>query len=121
MDGEKRISELTDTIINIAIEAWRFRQVFESAMNKLDPTESRKYLSKYNWFQRKVNDALTTAGLRCIDLEGQEYTEGLPVFPINIDDFDSEDWLYIEKMLEPIIMENDHLMKSGTVILGKKG
>ncbi len=113
------VDQLKQAIISMAVEAWRFRGTFEKAMRKLDAGESQKYISKFGWFQKKVDDALKTAGLRIENLEGMEYIDGLAVTAINIEDFGPEDRLYIEQMIEPIIMENDQIMKTGTVVLGR--
>ena len=113
------IDQLKQAIISMAVEAWRFRRTFETAMSKLDAGESQKYLSKFGWFQKKVNDALESAGLRIENLEGMEYIDGLPLTPINIDEFEPEERLYIEQMVEPIIMEGDILIKTGTAVLGR--
>jgi hypothetical protein len=110
---------LKQSIINIAVEAWRFKRVFMNAMGKLDAGESTKYLSQYNWFNRKVNSALEDAGLRIVNIEGQLFDVGMPITPINLDDFSSSDSLNIEQMIEPIIMENDVIVRSGTAILGR--
>ena len=77
MYDKQKIEDLKDAIASMAVEAWRFRLVFESAVKKLGPSEADKYLSKYSWFQRKVNDALSTAEMRFVNLEGAEYIDGL--------------------------------------------
>lgn len=116
-------SECIDTqiiqtsIIEIAIEAWRFQRVFINAMSKLDAIESNKYLNQYKYFFRKVEAALENANIRIVNVEGQKYDIGLPVTPLNLDDFDKNDNLIIEQMLEPILMSDEKLIHQGTVIL----
>jgi hypothetical protein len=39
--------------------------------------------------------------------------------PLNIEEFDTNDALMVDQMLEPIIMGKDGLVKAGTVILRK--
>ena len=118
-DDNIGVEELKQAILNMSVEAWRFRKTFEKAMSKMEPEESLKTISKFNWFMKKMNDALNSAGMRYVNLEGQEFSEGLPVSPINIDDFEPNDKLLIEQMLEPIIMEGDAVKKPGTAILGR--
>lgn len=108
--------ELLKSIIDMAAEAWRFRRVFERAMTKLDAGDSSRYLSQFSWFTKKVDSALETAGLRIVNVEGHIFDVGMAVTPLNIDDFDSTDNLFIEQMLEPIIMDGESIMKTGTVI-----
>lgn len=117
MEEQAKVYELKQSILNMAVEAWRFRSTFEKAMSKLDAGEGSKYMSKYGWFMRKVDDAMAAAGFRCVNLEGQEYNEGFAVTPINIEDFEPDDQLYIAQMLEPIIMDEEKIIKTGTVFL----
>jgi len=43
----------------------------------------------------------------------------MAVTPLNIDEFDTEDTLYVKQMVEPIIMQGDTVYKTGTIILGR--
>ena len=110
---------LQSSILDIAIEAWRFQRVFSNAISKLDPIESNKYYNQYLYFFKKVESALQNANLIIINVEGQKYDAGLPVTPLNIEDFSINDNLVIEQMIEPIIMSSEKLAHQGTVILGK--
>ena len=114
-------AQLRQSIIDIAVEAWRFRRVFERAMSKLDAGDSTRYISQYSWFIKKVDAALENACLRIVNMEGQYYDVGMAATPLNIDDFEQKDKLYVEQMVEPIIMYGDTVAKSGTVILGRVG
>ena len=37
--------------------------------------------------------------------------------PINLDDFDMDTGLIIDRMMEPVVMLGDQLIRTGTVIL----
>ena len=52
--------------------------------------------------------------------EGMEYEIGLPVEPLNLEDFEKSDRLYIETVLEPVIKKKDssEIIRNGKVILG---
>jgi hypothetical protein len=120
MDEQKYTAEqLRQSIIDIAVETWRFKKIFERAMLKLDAGEGNRYLSQFTWFIKKVDAALKTAGLRIVSLEGQRYDIGMAVTPLNIKDFRKRDKLYIEQMIEPIIMDAQSVVKTGAVLLGK--
>ena len=45
---------LTDSIISIASETFRFQRVFAKAISKLDIEEQNKYSSQFSWFSKKV-------------------------------------------------------------------
>lgn len=113
-------NNLLNSLISIASELFRFRGVFERAISKLEMDEQNKYLSQYKWFSKKVYKALEEANLRLLSVEGQLYDPGMAVTPLNIDDFEADDVLYVEQTMEPIIMEGDTVIKTGTVLLGRK-
>lgn len=117
--SEISTDRLLQSILDMAVEAWRFRRVFIKAMSKLDAGESSRYIGQFNWFLKKVDAALDGAGLHIVDVEGQPYDIGMPVTPLNMDDFAPEDILYIQQMIEPVIMGECGVQKTGTVMLGR--
>lgn len=116
---EEDYNKLQNSLISIASELFRFQRVFEKAVGKLDLDERGKYLSQYSWFSKKVSKALEEANLKPLNPEGQLYDPGMAVTPLNIDDFDTGDQLYILQTIEPIIMQDAAIYKTGTVILGR--
>jgi hypothetical protein len=113
------ISMLTETIVNMAVESWRFGRVFERLLTKLDAGEQNRYISQFRWFAKKVEDALEVAELKIVNIEGHTFDPGMAATPLNIAEFDAIDVLMVDQMLEPIIMGKEGLVKTGTVILRK--
>ena len=110
---------LRDNLISIASELYRFKGVFAKAISKLDIEEQNKYSSQFSWFSKKVIKALDEAGLKIVNVDGQLYDPGMAVTPLNIEDFETDDILYVEQTMEPIIMQENAVVKTGTVILGR--
>jgi kynurenine formamidase len=110
---------LKTSLVSIAAELYRLQSVFDKVTSKLDVNDQRKYQSQFAWFSKKVYQALDDVGLRLIGLDGQQYDPGMAVSPLNLDDFETEDSLYIAQTIEPIIMEGDTVIKTGTVVLGR--
>ena len=117
---KEEYNDLKNSLISIASELFRFQRVFVKVINKLDIEEQNKYNSQYAWFSKKVLKALADAGLRVINIDGQRYDIGMAVTPLNLEDFAADEVLYVEKTIEPIIMENDNVVKTGTVLLERK-
>ena len=109
-----------DIIINIAIEAWRFRRVSNRLINKLDSAERQRYQNQSRWFEKKLEEFLAEVGWQIVDIEGQAFDPGMAATPLNIEDFDAEDSLIVDQMLEPIIMSSEGLVRTGTVMLKKE-
>lgn len=117
MDNETKVMR---SVIEIASELFRFRRVFEKAIRKADLEERNKYMSQYAWFSKKVDKALAELNLKLVNVEKQLYDPGMAVTPLNLDDFKPEEKLMVLQMIEPIIMQEDKLVKTGTVILGRE-
>ena len=123
MDEFERLKQeneaLTKSIGDIASELFRFRRVLNKAISKLDAENQNKYASQFAWFTKRVDKAAENAGLHILDLSGQPYDPGMAVTPINLDEFGGDDDLFILQMMEPVIMKDDRIQKTGTVILSK--
>ena len=110
---------LTKSLLDVAVESWRFGKLFDRLLLKLDAGEQGRYRGQFRWFQRKLEDSLTDAGMRIVNVEGQGFDPGMAATPLNIEEFRSEDALVVDQMLEPIIMGPDGVVRTGTVTLRK--
>lgn len=117
MENDKEL--LQESLCAIALELFRFQQVFQKVLGKLTLEDQKKYRGQFSWFAGKVNRALEGAGLRLCSLEGQIYDPGMAVTPLNLDEFAEDEKLYILQMIEPIIMQEDRVFRMGTVVLGR--
>lgn len=119
-NNESDTAELLErSLIEIAVESWKFSRVFARVINKLDAGESSRYVSQLRYFQKRVEQNLDAAGLRLVNVEGHAFDPGMAASPLNIGDFGPDDALLVDQMLEPIIMGPDGLKKQGTVMLRK--
>jgi len=114
-----RIEMLTQVVIGIAVESWRFGKTYERLLTKLDAGEQNRYKSQFRWFMKKVEEALEQADLRIVNVEGHLFDPGMAATPLNIEEFDANDALMVDQMIDPIIMGKEGLIKTGTVTLRK--
>lgn len=110
---------LNQAIVDMAVESWRFSKVFERLIQRLDAGEQGRYVGQFRWFIKKIESSLAGAGMHMVNVEGQLFDIGMAATPLNIDEFDGDDKLIVDNMLEPIIMGNTGLIKTGTVTLRK--
>jgi hypothetical protein len=119
------MTELTEnkqqnsSLLNLATEAWRFSKVFSRAITKLDAGEQNRFLSQYRYFIKQLEDNLLASGFSLVNLEGLPFDPGMAATPLNLEDFSVDDRLFVEQMLEPVIMGDEGLVKMGTVLLRK--
>ena len=52
-----------DKDVNMAIETWRFRQVSERLLTKLDTGERQRYRNQLRWFEKKLEEFLDAGWL----------------------------------------------------------
>ena len=110
-EGEDAAKRLEQSLIEMAVETWRFSRLFARATDKLDAGESGRYVSQLRYFQKKTDEILGANGLRLVSLEGQPFDPGMAASPLNLGDFEPEDALLVDQMIEPIIMGPDGLKK----------
>ena len=114
-----RIEMLTQVVIGMAVESWRFGRTYDRLLTKLDAGEQNRYKSQFRWFIKKVEEALEQADMRIVNVEGHPFDPGIAATPLNIEEFDANDTLIVDQMIEPIIMGNEGLIKTGTITLRK--
>ena len=120
MTQQNNNNEQTEqSLIDIAVESWRFSRLFEKVISKLDAGESGRYLNQARYFQKKVEESLDTSGLKLVNVEDQPYDTGMAASALNLEDFSPNDVLLVDQMVEPIIMGPNGLRKQGTVMLRK--
>ena len=111
--------QMEATLIDLAVESWRFSRLFLRAISKLDAGESARYLSQLRYFLKRVEEGLAANNLKIADVEGQLYDPGMAATALNVADFGESDRLIVDQMLEPIIMGPDGLRRPGVVMLRK--
>jgi hypothetical protein len=107
------------TLVDMAIEGWRLARLFSRALTKMDAGEGSRYANQLRYYLKRLEESLESAGLRIVNLEGQPYDSGMAATALNISDFAPDDRLLVDQMLEPIIMNEAGLFRSGTVMLRK--
>ena len=119
-NNSRSLESLEQSLVDIAIESWRFSRLFSRLLEKLDAGENSRYINQHRFYLKRLDENLKQAGIRLVNIEGQVYDSGMPATALNAEDFSPDDNLVIEHMVEPIIMGDEGLIKTGTVML-KKG
>lgn len=107
--------------IQFAVEVWRLAKLTNKMLSKIDLDEQRKYVGQLDWFNKKASDFFQRKGISFANFQaGMPFDAGMPLNPINISSFNVEDDLYIEQLLEPVILCEGKVVRRGAAILGKK-
>lgn len=119
IEKNNRLEQLERSMLDMAVEGWRFSRLFARMSSKLDAGEASRYISQLRYFQKKIEENLEASGFKLVNVEGHLFDPGIAASALNLGDFDPDDKLLIDQMIEPIIMSSEGLKKQGTVILRK--
>lgn len=106
-------------LIGLAVESWRFARAYLRLVDKLESADATRYANQHRYFLKQIEEQLQVLGLKLVDLEGHTFDVGMAATAINLPDFDPDDTLIVDQMLEPVIMGPEGLLKMGTVLLKK--
>ena len=119
-DANKADAEtLQLAIAEIAAESWRYECALRKVLKHMDVMEAERFLRQYEYFTSKVDRAVAMAGLKVLDLSTQLYNPGLPIQVMNLEEFDEEDELIINKVIEPVILLENRVVKTGVVMVDR--
>ena len=119
MDPREIISQREASLLELALESWRFQRLFGRALAKLDPLEAARFTNQHRYFVGKIESCLEDAGMRFVSHEGQIFETGTAATPLNIDDFEAEDVVVVTETIEPTVMNTSGLVRMGSVMLRK--
>ena len=91
--------QMEQSLIDIAVESWRFSRLFGKVVSKLDAGESGRYVNQLRYFQKKVEESLNSSGLKLVNIEGQPYDVGMAASALNLGDFGPDDMLLVDQMV----------------------
>lgn len=116
----ENLEQLT-TIAELIVEDYRFRRAYLLTLEKVFAEEKKKYESAYAFHTNKIAELTKKLGLSVKTFDGWDYDEGLPITPLNADEFDTVADLKIYQTIEPTVLTSEgNIVKQGTVILSKK-
>src|SRR3546814_16936685 len=116
-ETENTESSATEALIDLAVDSWKFARLFTRVISKLDAGEQARYANQVRFFQKRIDSAAEVAGARIVTIEGQPFEPGMAASPLNLEDFGDGDTLFVDQMLEPIVMGNDGVLRTGTMML----
>ncbi len=114
---DKSTAAYEEAIIRIVTENWRLMKLFMKVISKLDASDANRYINQIRYFQKTIVENLAEVNLKIVNLEGQPYDPGVAATPLNIDEFNDDDVLVIDQMVEPLIMGSDGIKKPGLINL----
>ena len=112
-------SAAREVAVRMAVEAWRFSRAYEKIISRLSSEERGRFEGSLAAFGKKIEEALGTLDMRIVNIEGSLFDPGIAATPLNIGDFAPGGELIVDRMIEPIIMGRDGVVRMGSVTLRK--
>ena len=68
--------QMEQSLIDIAVESWRFSRLLGKVVSKLDAGEPSRYANQLRYFQKKVEESLESNGLKLVNVEALRRRDG---------------------------------------------
>src|SRR5690242_2422067 len=120
MSDPSREVILTNALVDVSIEGWRFLRAVEHATSGLDAEQHRRTVSRCNYFRKKLTDTLTCLDLWFVTLDGTKYESGVAASAIKAEDFLGAEDRVGDQTIEPIVMGASGVVRTGTVTLKRE-
>ncbi|KJU85154.1 hypothetical protein MBAV_002652 [Candidatus Magnetobacterium bavaricum] len=108
-----------NALLSLAIEGWRFSRAYLRLISKIEVSEQNRFFSQCRYFQKQIEEKVGEIGYKLVNIEGHPFEPGIAATALNIADFMPDDNLVVEQMLEPVITNENGIVKMGTVLLRK--
>lgn len=109
---------MTEKDLEFVLELQRFPGIINKMLMDLSPDKQKKYSGSVKWFFQKADEFIANNGVSFIAPSGV-YDIGLPVSALNLSDFEKDANLVIDQVIEPVVMYDGKVVKTGTVLLKK--
>ena len=108
--------------VDLLAESWRLNQ-FLKKIRSTDEKFNKKISNNVSRFEKHFKSAAEVLGLEVVDFTGTEFESGLPITPINLEDFAANENLFVASMIEPTIKVAGEatILRKGAAILGRRG
>lgn len=103
---EKAVKVDLKSLINFAEKFWKYKNIYPDKNNPKLNREIKKFLNNNN--------------IDIIDLSGKEYDPGMSVEVIYYKESKNKGIKIIEKMITPLILYKNNVIKEGQVIISNK-
>lgn len=111
-------SEKTEQFIcGLLTEVWRMQKSYESVLEKTEEKVRKRYENQSRFFVKRIMTLCQENGFKLVNYEGSAYDPGFPIDVVNMSEFSDTEKIMVAQMLEPVIMKDNRVLKSGLAIV----
>jgi hypothetical protein len=107
------------TLAKLCVEHWKLIHRFAKSLALMPQAERVRLESQLRYSELQLNALASEAGLKLITFDGDQYGPGCPASADNLDDFDSDEHLFVAKTLEPTVLQDMRTLLAGRVLLSQ--
>lgn len=104
-------------ICGLLTEMWRIQKSYESALEKTEEKVRKRYENQIRFFVKRITTLCQENGYKLINYEGNAFDPGFPIDVVNMSEFSDTEKIMVAQMLEPVIMKENRVLKSGLAIV----
>lgn len=113
-------STSTAHLARLAVEFWRLLRAYDRLSANVEGDAGARSSAQSRYAANRLHCVLGEAGLRLVVFDGQPYQPGLPVRPLNAEDFAEDDGLFVAMTNEPTIVAGGRVVVLGSVTLDRR-
>lgn len=106
------------TIAELCVEYWKLMNVARKTTHQLSETDGRRLAAQVNFSQKQLERLTAALRLRLVELTGEDFHAGVSASADNGEDFDDDEALVVTRTLEPIVVCDMRVVRTGRVLVG---
>jgi len=114
------MNEQTDElgiVAKLCVEQWKLLQRFSKAIELVPEADRSRLAAQIRYSELQLQSLASEAGLKLVTFDGEAFGAGVPATADNLEDFAEEEGLIVEKTIEPAVVRDMRVIKSGRVLL----
>ena len=119
--GEHRLLAVLISVPHVAAELaseyWKLLRGFERSIAQLPQDAQPRFQAQARYAATRLDAILSLAGLRIVAFDGQPFDPKMPAIPINTDKVQGSEGVFVERTLEPAVIEGMTAVITGKVYL----
>lgn len=120
-DGDVTSDLDTSSIVaRLCVEQWKLLQRYAKTAALVPDAEKNRLTSQIKYSEIQLHALAAEAGLKIISLDGEPFGPGCPATAENLEDFATEEGLFVERTLSPAIVRDMRVVHPGRVLLAFK-
>lgn len=108
------------SVAALCVELWKLAKGTTKALAFMPEPEARRLAAQVKFSERQLSVLTDSLGFRVVRFDNQDFHPGLAASSDNIDEFDESDSLVVVATLEPAIIKDMRVVRSGRVVVDRR-